>query len=91
MANRIELDDKVVEKVNGGSIGFNPDDYGTYTMLCEFTRNTYYGVKLADIIEIGKFAASQPNTLEGEIEIINFAMAQGYIGGTSTATLTLEP
>ena len=79
MANRIQLDDNFMENVNGGSIGFNPDDQGTFTMKCKYTGETYYGVQLSQIIEIGKYAATQTESLEGEQEIINWARDAGII------------
>lgn len=77
--NRVELKDEQLDNVSGGSIGFNPDDNGTYTMLCKYTGNTYYGVTLSQIIEIGKFAATVTEDLEGEQKIIDWAQAQGII------------
>jgi len=75
----VQLSDDMLDNISGGAIGFNPDGQGTYTMKCEFTGQTFYGVQLSDIIEIGKFAAAIPNTLEGENQIIAYARSQGYI------------
>lgn len=77
--NRIELGSEVLESVNGGAIGFNPDNNGTYTMLCEFTGNRYYGIRLDQVIEVAKYAAAIPNTLEGEQNILAWAQEQGII------------
>ena len=79
MSNRIPLNDNLVEAVAGGALGFDPDNKGTYTMHCEFSGNTYYGVSLDHIIEMAKFGATIPNTPEGEQEILSWATAQGYI------------
>lgn len=79
MSNRVQLDLEQLENVNGGSIGFNPDSNGTYTMKCEFTGNTYYGVSLSQAMEVAKYAAGVSNDLEGEKKIINWAHAQGII------------
>ncbi len=76
---RIQLDEEVLDQVSGGSIGFNPDGNGTYTMLCEFTGERYYGVPLSQAIEVAKFAAAIPNTLEGEQQIIKWAQDQNII------------
>ena len=79
MASRIQLDDNIMENVNGGSIGFNPDKQGTYTMKCKYTGETYYGVPLGQAIEIAKYAATQTESLEGEQAIINWARDAGII------------
>ena len=79
MGNRVELNLEQLENVNGGSIGFNPDGNGTYTMKCQFTGKVYYNVSLSQAMEVAKYAAGVPNTLEGENQIINWAHAQGII------------
>lgn len=79
MGNREELNLDALDNVNGGSIGFNPDSNGTYTMKCQFTGNVYYNIPLSQVIEVGKFAATVPNTLEGEQQIINWAHGAGII------------
>lgn len=76
---RVELNEELLENVAGGAIGFNPDGNGTYTMLCEFTGNRFYGVSLSQVMEIAKYASAIPNTLEGEQDIIAWAQGQGII------------
>lgn len=77
--NRVELGLESLDKVAGGALGFDPEGDGTYTMHCQFTGNTYYGVSLSDVIEISKFGATVPNTEEGERQIIDWAKSQGII------------
>ena len=79
MGNRVQIDPELLENVNGGSIGFNPDSNGNYTMKCQFTGNVYHNIPLAQVMEVAKYAAGVPNTLEGEKQIINWARAQGII------------
>ena len=80
MANkRMELSPEMLELVSGGAIGFNPDDNGTYTMICEFSGKRYSGVKLDQIMQIAKFGSNIPNTPEGEEKIVNWARGQGFI------------
>ena len=77
--NRIAIDEELLGQISGGAIGFNPDDNGTFTMKCQFSGLTFSGVTLQQIIEIAKFAASIPNTAEGEQQIIAFAQEKKYI------------
>lgn len=79
MSKRVELAPDILDKVSGGAIGFNPDDDGTYTMICEFSGDKYYGVRLDQIMDIAKFASNIPNTPEGEEKIVNWAKDQGII------------
>lgn len=79
MGNREEINLEALENVNGGAIGFNPEPGGTYTMKCQFTGKVYTGISLSQVMEIGKYAAGVPNTLEGEQQILNWASAQGII------------
>ena len=73
------LSDDALDNVSGGALTFNPDGNGTYTMKCQFTGQTYYGVSLADVMEISKYGAFIENNLEGENQIIAWAQSQGYI------------
>ena len=75
----VKLNDDMLDQVSGGSFGFDPDSMGTYTMRCQYTGQTFYGVKLQDIIEMGKYGATIDDNLDGEIQIIAWAKAQGYI------------
>ena len=79
MENRTELNLEMLENVAGGAIGFNPEPAGTYTMRCQFTGAVFPGVTLANVMEIAKFAATIPNTLEGEQQIIKYASDNHYI------------
>jgi len=79
MGNRVEIDLDMLENVAGGAIGFNPDNNGTYTMKCQFTGLTFSGVRLDQIMQIAQYAASIPNTLEGEQQIIDWAREQKII------------
>ena len=76
---RMAIDPELLEKINGGALGYDPDDHGTYTMKCEFSGDKYYNVALTDIIKIAQYAAVIPNTAEGEKQITNWAKEQGYI------------
>lgn len=79
MGNRVQLDPELLDQVNGGSVGFNPDKNGNYTMKCQFTGKTYYNIPLSQVMEIAKYAATVPNNLEGENQIINWAHQHGII------------
>lgn len=79
MGNRIQIDGDLLDQINGGSVGFNPDNNGTYTMKCQFTGKTFYNIALAQVMEIAKFAATVPNNVEGENQIINWAHQRGII------------
>ena len=74
-----KLSDDMLDVVSGGAFGFDPDGNGTYTMHCEFTGQTFYGVSLANVMEIAKQCAYSTNDLEGENQIISWARGQGYI------------
>ena len=76
---RQELNLELLDEVTGGSIGFNPDDNGTFTMVCGYSGNTYYGVSLPNVIEIAKFGATLHETPEDEQVIISWAKEKGYI------------
>lgn len=76
---RTEIAPELLEFVTGGSIGFDPDGAGTYTMYCQFSGDIYPGVNLASIMAIAQFGASIPNTPEGEQQIIAWAKAGNYI------------
>lgn len=76
---RVELDLDVLDKVAGGAIGFNPDGKGTYTMICEFSGERFYNVRLDQIMEIAKFGSNIPNNAEGEQKIITWARDRGII------------
>ena len=60
-------------------VGYDPDGKGTYTMKCQFTGKKFYGVRLDQIMEIAKYSATIPNTLEGEEKIIKWAHSKHYI------------
>lgn len=79
MGNRTELNPEILENVAGGALGFDPDANGNYTMRCQFTGAVFPNVTLANVMEIAKFAATIPNTLEGEQQIINWASENHYI------------
>ena len=80
MGNRQELNFDMLENVNGGNIGFNVEPGGaTYTMKGQYTGWTRKGVTLAHVMEIAKYAATVPNTDEGERQIFNWASGRGYI------------
>ena len=79
MGDRIEIAPELLEYVNGGALGFNPEAGGTYTMIGQFTGKTFSGVSLANVMEICKYAANIPNTLEGEEQIIAYAIQNHYI------------
>ena len=48
-------------------------------MLCQFTGQSFNGVSLAQVMQIAQYAATVPNTLEGEKKIIEWAQGQGII------------
>ena len=48
-------------------------------MICEFSGDKYYGIRLDQIMEIAKFGSNIPNTPEGEQEIVEWAQNQGII------------
>ena len=77
--NRVEIDMKALENVAGGSLGYDPDDHGTYTMNCQYSGNVYYDIPLSDVMEICKFSANIPDTPEGEEEILSWARDRGII------------
>ena len=78
--NRVELDLDVLEGVNGGSLGFDPDATGTiFTMRCQYSGEVFYNIPLAKVIEIARFGATIPDTAEGEQQIIAWAKQQGII------------
>lgn len=76
---RHELNLDMLNDVNGGNIGFNVDANGNYTMKGQYTGKTFYGVSLANVMEIAKYAATIPNTPEGEQQIIDWASSKGFI------------
>ena len=73
------IDEGLLELVQGGALGFNPDDQGTYTMECQFSGESYGNVPLGIAIEIAKYGAMIPNTPEGEKQIIDWAKGKNYI------------
>jgi len=79
MGNRVQLDPEMLDNVNGGSIGFNPDANGNYTMKCQYTGKTYHNITLSQVMEVAKFAATVPDNLEGEQKILNWAHQRGII------------
>ena len=79
MANRVELDENILDKVAGGAFGFDPDGNGTYTMFCQFSGNVYYGITLNQIIEMAKVGATVENNAEGEATVLAWAHEQGIL------------
>jgi hypothetical protein len=81
MANqkRMQLDEEILDLINGGALGFDPEPTGTYTMRCQYSGATFEGVALSQVIEIAKYCATIPNTPEGEQNIIGWAQEKGYI------------
>ncbi len=79
MGDRIEIAPELLDYVNGGALGFNPEAGGTYTMIGQFTGKKFTGVTLANAMEIAKYSATIPNTLEGEEQIIAYALQNHYI------------
>ena len=76
---RIPIEPELLDLVNGGSFGYDPDSKGTFTMHCQYTGQTYYEVKLADAIEIARYGAYLEDNLENEVKTIDWAKQQGYI------------
>lgn len=79
MGNRVQIDAELLDMINGGAIGFNPDSNGNFTMKCQYSGATYQNVNLSQVMEIAKFAATVPNTAEGEQQIVNYAHERGII------------
>ena len=79
MGSRVGLDDNVLEMINGGGLGYDPDSSGTFTMKCQYSGNIYYGIRLDQVMEIAKYSAAIPDTPEGEADILNWAHTQGII------------
>ncbi len=78
MAKQI-IDPAMLDMISGGALGFNAEAGGTFTMEGQFTGKTYSGVSLSNVMEIAKYCATVPNTLEGEQQIIQWAQDQNYI------------
>lgn len=76
---RVQIDAELLDQINGGNIGFNPDSNGNFTMKCQYSGQTYQNVALPQVMEIAKYAATVPNTAEGEQQIVNWAHEQGII------------
>lgn len=79
MGKRVELDADLADIVNGGALGFDPEEGGNYTMRCQFSGQVFYGVSLSNVMYIAQYCATIPNTPEGEQQIISWAQGQGYI------------
>ena len=79
MSNRVALDPEMLDAVAGGSVGFNPDGNGTYTMKCQYSGDTYTGVTLQQIIEIAKKGATLTNTAEDEKKLVDWCRAENII------------
>ena len=79
MSKRVEINMDQLDQVAGGAIGFDADGHGTFTMKCQYSGNRYEAVKLEDIIKMAEYAATIPNTPEGEQQILDYALGQGYI------------
>ena len=77
--NRREIDTELLDSINGGTLYFNPEASGTYSMTCEFCGDVYSGISLTDVIRLGQFMATIPNTAEGEQEILAWARDAGII------------
>lgn len=77
--SRREIAPELLDFVSGGALGFDPDEAGTFTMLCEFSGESYPGVSLPAVMDIARFGASIPNTPEGEQQILAFAKSKNYI------------
>lgn len=77
--NRVEIDMNSLEKVAGGSLGYDPDDHGTYTMHCQYSGKTFYNISLSEVMEICKYSANIPDTPEGEKDILRWASKRGII------------
>ena len=76
---RVSLNDEFLDKINGGALGFDPEQGGTYTMRCQYSGKTYTGVSLGQVMEIAKFCATIPNNAEGEQKIIQWAKDNNII------------
>ena len=76
---RFELSEDLLDQVNGGAIGFNAESNGTYTMVCQYSGNSYKGITLAQVMQIAQYAATIPDTAEGEKKILDWAESQGII------------
>ena len=79
MADRVELNMESLENVTGGSLGYDPDGHGTYTMRCQYSGQSYYNISLSQVMEICKYSANIPDTPEGEVRILNWARDRGII------------
>ena len=73
------LSDDALDNISGGSLGYDPDGKGTYTMHCQYTGQVFHGVKLEDIMKIAQYSAYIDDNLDGENQIIAWALSQGYI------------
>lgn len=80
MKDRVQLNDDSLEQVCGGNIVFNPQGDGMYVMNGKHTGQTFNNVQLGDIMKVIKYAASVPNTEEGERQIIKWAQDNNIIG-----------
>ena len=76
---KMNIDDNLLDFVTGGSIGYNPDGNGTYTMNCQYSGNSYQGVTLTQVMQIAQYSARIPNTPEGEQQIIQWATENNII------------
>ena len=79
MSKRIALDPEMLDAVAGGSVGFNPDGNGTYTMKCQFSGATYTGVTLQQIIEVAQYGAGLTNTAEDEQKLVDWCRTHNII------------
>ena len=79
MANRVEINEELLAQINGGSLGFDPEGNNVFTMKCEFSGNVYSHIDISDVMLICQYAATIPNTAEGEQQIINWAHDRGII------------
>ncbi len=77
--NRVPIDPELLDIVNGGAFGFDPDGSGTYTMHCQHSGQVFYGVQLGDVIEMAKHGAYLEDTPENELQTIEWARQMGYI------------
>ena len=77
--SKMPINEELLDMVNGGSLGFDPEPSGTFTMRCEYSGASYEGVALGDAIQIARYGASIPNTPEGEQQIVQWARDNNII------------
>ena len=45
------IDEGLLDLVQGGSLGFDPESGGTYTMRCQYSGESFSGVSLGNVID----------------------------------------